>query len=275
MDGVINAGRAPRPERWAVTWRPAPRAAMRLFCLPHAGGGAATFRRWAQLLAPDIEVVAIRLPGRESRLAERPCQRIDQLVPALVRDLEPWLYKRHAWFGHSMGAGVAFEVCRLMRRLDLPPAERLIVAAAPAPQLPRREPPVHDAPVGDLLGRLRELNGTSAEVLDELPMLMPLIPMLRADFALAENHAYRPEHPLRLPISVYGGTADESVNDEELAAWRHQSSLDTSVRLFDGGHFFVHDADGAVPHAVATDLLEAGRSDHNENNGGLHVSYQC
>ncbi|MEK8110162.1 thioesterase domain-containing protein [Micromonospora sp. M12] len=82
-----------------------PRAAMRLFCLPHAGGGATTFRRWAQLLAPDIEVVAIRLPGRESRLAERPCQRIDQLVPALVRDLEPWLYKRHAWFGHSMGAG--------------------------------------------------------------------------------------------------------------------------------------------------------------------------
>ena len=55
----------PVPTDWEVRWHPAKHAKVRLVCLPHAGGGSVAYQAWAVDLAPDIEVVAIRLPGRE------------------------------------------------------------------------------------------------------------------------------------------------------------------------------------------------------------------
>jgi medium-chain acyl-[acyl-carrier-protein] hydrolase len=276
MDGLTYRSTTAREGEWAVRRRPLSQARMRLFCLAHAGGGAVAFRSWAPYLEPGIEVVAIRLPGRETRFRERPYDRLDDLLAPLLRNIAPLLDRPHAWFGHSMGAGIAFEVCRAQRRLGLPEPDRLLVAGLPAPHLPRRATPVHDAPAEELFARIGQLkgkedagkengtpvNGEAGETPAGNPMLNVMLPTLRADFAVAETHTHRPGPALGCPVTVYGGRSDASTTREELAAWSRHSDADTTVRLFPGGHFFPHDdPDGFLP-VLADDLL--GRRSHHE-----------
>ncbi|MFI0822576.1 thioesterase II family protein [Streptomyces sp. NPDC021098] len=262
MDELTRTPALARSGAWAVRRKPLPEARIRLLCLPHAGGGATVFRAWRQRLEPEIEVVPIRLPGRESRFGERPYKRLDDLLPPLLRDVTPLFDRPHAWFGHSMGAGIAFELCRAQRRLGLPEPVRLLVAGLPAPHVPRRATPVHDAPSEEIFSRLGELHGGLAEPHADNPMLNVMLPTLRADFAVAETHTHRPGPALGCPVTVYGGRSDASTTREELAAWSKHSVADTTIRLFPGGHFFPHDdPDGFLP-VLADDLL--GRRSHNE-----------
>ncbi|MFI2437499.1 thioesterase II family protein [Streptomyces sp. NPDC018693] len=241
---------------WEVRWHPAPGARIRLLCLPHAGGGALAYRAWARALAPDIEVVAIRLPGRESRFREEPFSRLGDLVPGLVKDLAPLLAEPHAWFGHSMGALIAFEACRASRALGLGRARRLLVSGRPAPHLPLRGAPVHAAPMADLVARLRANGGTPDEVLEDDVAMAALLPMLRADYSVAETYAHRPDEPLDCPLSVFGGEQDPLVTPQELAAWRRHSARGCTVRTYPGGHFYLHEEPAPLLRVIESDLLQ-------------------
>lgn len=255
MDGMTMSAPTLAPSPWQVRWRPVPDATIRLFCLPHAGGGAVAYRIWAERLADHgVEVVAIRLPGRETRFRDRPYTRLDELVPALVDDLRPVLDRPYAWFGHSMGALVAFEACRLARRLGLAPPVRLLVSGRPAPHLAPRESRVHNAPTPRFLARLREMNGTPPELLNDPGALASLLPTLRADFAIAETYRYRTGPPLEVPISVYGGASDVFANADELRGWCQHSVVGCTARVLDGGHFFLHDFHRRLLPLVAVDL---------------------
>jgi medium-chain acyl-[acyl-carrier-protein] hydrolase len=255
MDGLTTSAPRMTPSPWQVRWRPVPAATVRLLCLPHAGGGAGAYRTWAESLADHgVEVVAIRLPGRETRFHERPYTRLPELVAALIDDLRPVFDQPYAWFGHSMGALVAFEACRLARRLGLPSPDRLLVSGRPAPHLVPRESRVHNAPVPRFLARLREMNGTPPELLNDPGALASLLPTLRADFAIAETYQYRTGPPLEVPISAFGGASDVFANAEELRGWGQHSTAGCTVRVLDGGHFFLHDFHRRLLPLVAVDL---------------------
>lgn len=259
MDGLTQQRVRPaalvRADGWAVTWRPSPQAALRLFCLPHTGGGAAVYRDWADQLAPDIEVVAIRLPGRECRFREPAFARADQLVAEMIDCIAPLLDRPHAWFGHSMGALLAFESCRMLHKRRLPTATRLLVAGRRAPHLAAWEPPVHAAPQEELVERLRMLNGTPPEVLDDPAVIRTLLPTLRADFAISERYAYAPERPLDCPITALGGTRDPMATFAELAAWGRHTAAGCTVHMIDGDHFFLHTSQRSVIPLIRDALL--------------------
>ncbi|MFI0408235.1 thioesterase II family protein [Actinomadura sp. 3N508] len=256
MDDVTNdAG------RWGVRWTPAPSARLRLFCLPHAGGGAAVYRQWARDLAPDIEVVAIRLPGREARFGEPAYHSMTELVPALVHGLSPWLDKPHAWYGHSMGALIAFEVCRELRRLRFPPPERLLVSGHAAPHLPLRRPPVHEAPTDELVRRLQQLSDAPVEVLSDPAVIAALLPTLRADFAVFETYRHTDEPPLEHPITVFTGDRDEFATAAELAAWQRHTAAAWAHHVLQGDHFF--------PHRERARFLRVLTSELHPANGGV------
>jgi medium-chain acyl-[acyl-carrier-protein] hydrolase len=240
---------------WAVRWHPVPQAEVRLFCVPHTGGGAAVFRAWAKRLAPAIEILAIRLPGREARFRAAPLARLHDLVPALVDDIEPLLDRPHAWFGHSLGALIAFESCRLLRARSLAEPLRLMVSGHPAPHLPPSRRPLHDAPDEVIIARLRELGGTPREVLDDRVALSALLPMLRADFALSETYRCQPTLPLDCPITVFGGWDDPFASVDQLRAWDRHSASGCELRMFHGGHFFINDALDELLSLIRLDLL--------------------
>jgi medium-chain acyl-[acyl-carrier-protein] hydrolase len=214
----------------ASAWFPGADAVegLRLFWFPHAGGGTAA--RALPAICP------VRLPGREARIAEAPFERMEPLVAALADAIRPYLAQPFAFFGHSMGAAVAFELARLLRRRHQPLPKLLVASGARAPQFRRNYTPP-PAP-GD------------ERFLEELPVL-------RADAALYRRYVYTEDAPLHCAIRAYGGAEDSNVRREHLEAWAEQTTASFAVRLFSGGHFYIERSRAEFLAALAADLEQA------------------
>ncbi len=226
-------------------------AARRLFTFPHAGGGA---------LSGPVDVLAgwqiarVRLPGRESRLAEAPFERMAALVKGLADAIDRYLDRPFAFFGHSMGAAVGFELARELRRRGKALPEILIASGARAPQWRRNHVPPPAPSREAFVEELRRLQGIPAEVLDDAALMRAILPSLEADAALYRAYVYRDELPLACPIRAYGGEADPNVRPEHLAGWGEQTAAGFEMRLFPGGHFYLNTARSQFLAALIEDL---------------------
>lgn len=243
-------------ERWLAYREVNPRARVRMFCFPYAGGGASAYRGWGSLLPGDVEVCPVQLPGRESRLRDKPFDAPEPLVEALADALDPYFDLPFVFFGHSMGGLLSFELARELRRRERSLPLHLFVSGRRAPHLPAREEPIHDLPEPEFLEKLRELNGTPEEVLKHQELMKLLIPILRADFAVNERYAFQEEEPFDIPISAFGGLGDEEVTREDVESWRQHTRGRFRVRMLPGDHFFIHGTRQLVTEAVARDLAE-------------------
>jgi medium-chain acyl-[acyl-carrier-protein] hydrolase len=247
---------SPPPERWLAYREVNPRARLRLFCFPYAGGGASAYRGWASSLPADIEVCPVQLPGRESRLREAPFERPEPLLQAIANALQPYLDLPFAFFGHSLGAMLSFELARELRRRGGVLPQHLFVSGRRAPDVVRREEDIHDLPEPEFIAKLRELNGTPEEVLQHAELMRLLLPVLRADFAVNETYVYTEEAPLDVGISAFGGLGDEEVTRDDVAHWSRHGRAPFRLRMLPGDHFFVHSARDLVTECVARDLAE-------------------
>lgn len=239
---------------WFGPRLPQERAAYRLFCLPYAGGGAVAYREWPTLAPEHIQICPLELPGRGSRFGEAPLSRLRPLVDGLAGAVDPYLDRPFAFFGHSMGALLAYELTRTLRRRGRPLPAHLFVSGRSAPDAPPEWTPVHDAPDDHVLERLRSLGGTPQEVLDDPELMDLMLPTLRADFAVLESYDYQDEPPLPVPLTVFGGTADTLVGPARLHGWRRQSSAGSRLRMLPGGHFFVHTSAQTIMTEIAGTL---------------------
>lgn len=229
------------PAKWIVCPAPDDGARLRLFCFAYAGGGASVFYPWKGMLPPGVELCALQMPGREVRLAERPIVEWPALVAQLEEALEPWINRPFAFFGHSLGAVIAFEVARALRHRGRPEPLHLFLSGRSAPQLPPDRQPVHALPDPEFIAEVGRLNGTPEEVLRNAELMELLIPVLRADFCLSESYRYCDEPALSAPISAYGGWKDEDTPSEKVAAWREQTLGPFRQTMFSGGHFFLNE----------------------------------
>jgi surfactin synthase thioesterase subunit len=229
-------------------------ARVRLFCLPHAGGGTSAFHRWQEYMPEGVAVCPVRLPGRESRASETPFTAIGPLVTALADAIATHTARPYALFGHSMGAGIAFELARELRRRGQPLPLCLMVSGARAPQY-RLGWTVPPEPGDDeLLAQLRRLEGIPREALEDPGVLRIILPALRADTALYRGYVYTGEEPLACPIRAYGGECDPNVGREHLEAWARQTTAGFSLSVFPGGHFYLQSAEPALLEAIAAAL---------------------
>ncbi len=241
---------------WFVCPSPNPQARIRLFCFPYAGGGTAVFHAWPRRL-PDAELWLVNLPGRGTRLDEAPYSDMTQLVRMLARAFGPHARGRFAFYGHSLGARLAFELTRSLRRQMLPQPRLLLLGACPAPQLPQAERPIHALPRAALLAELRHRNGLPAEVAARPELLDLLLPVVRADLQLFETAVYAPEPPLDMPLRLFGGTRDPLVSAGQLAAWQEQTTRPLRTTLFEGDHFFINSELEKLTTAVGRSLSPA------------------
>ena len=243
----------PVRDPWIMRPRPTPGAKVRLFCLPHAGGGASSFRGWADFLPAEVEVCPVQLPGRENRIAEKAFDRVEPLAEALSEVVARWGDLPYAVFGHSNGALIGFELARHQRRRGGAQMLHLFASGRRAPDLPNRQRDLHQLGEEELLADLRLLGGIPDALLEHAEMRKLLIPLLRADMALTETYRFAEEPPLEVPITAYGGDADPKAPLEDLRAWaRHTTSFRT--RVFPGDHFYLASGRDAVLAALSADL---------------------
>jgi medium-chain acyl-[acyl-carrier-protein] hydrolase len=245
-------------DSWIACRKPNPQARLRLFCFPYAGTGASIFRTWSDGLPAEVEVCPVEFPGRGTRLMETPFTQLSPLVQALAQALVPLLDKPFAFFGHSLGALVGFELARQLRRQSGVQPVRLFVSADRAPQVPHRDRPIHALPEGEFLAELRRLNGIPGKVLEEVELMQIMLPVLRADFAVYETYMCSTEPPLNCPISTFGGLQDHRVSRGDLEAWRDQTSVSFSLRMFPGDHFFWNTTQPLLLQALSQELRGDG-----------------
>ncbi|MBV9927177.1 MAG: thioesterase [Acidobacteria bacterium] len=253
LESVPTSGQLFLPDRRATA---NPQAALRLFCFPYAGGSAQIYRQWPASLPAAVEVCPVQLPGRGNRLLEPPFTTMAEVVAYLSDAVGPFLDKPFAFFGHSMGAVISFELARSLRRARGVEPRHLFVSGRRAPQLPRTRPPIHQLPAPELIEELRRLNGTPREVLANAELMQLMLPVIRADFAVVSSFRYTAEPPLGCPITALGGLQDEDVPREHLEAWREQTSAACTVRMFAGDHFFLQSAEPLLLRVLARDLQQ-------------------
>jgi medium-chain acyl-[acyl-carrier-protein] hydrolase len=236
---------------WVGHYKRHPQARIRLFCFPYAGGGASVFHGWGARLGGEVEVYPIQLPGRENRISEAPLTKMDTVSNLLAEALEPYLDRRVVFFGYSLGALIAYEVAvRLLAAKRVQP-ERLIVAAHGAPQIQCYREQTWRLPDSEFKRRLRRLNGTREEVLQNEELMALMLPIIRADFQLDETYDFRTDHDrLDCSVTVFGGTKDQHVSDAHLRAWMETTRGDFELKMFDGGHFFIQSHTQEVMDAV-------------------------
>jgi medium-chain acyl-[acyl-carrier-protein] hydrolase len=239
---------------WLMCPTPNPQARIRFFCFPYAGGGGLVFRTWAADLPPALEVYALRLPGRENRLMEPPFIRLTPLVETLTSVLQPYLDRPFAFFGHSMGALLCFELVHALRHQQGQSPVHLFISGRRAPQLAAPHPPIHNLPEAEFVEKLRRLNGTPEAVLRDAALMQVLLPTLRADFALCETYGYVTKEPLDCPISAFGGLQDTEARYDDLTAWRDQTRCAFTLRMLPGDHFFLHSSRTVLLQAISNDL---------------------
>ncbi|GAA2386895.1 thioesterase II family protein [Streptomyces viridochromogenes] len=227
---------------------------LRLFCLHHAGAGASAFRGWQELVGPRIEVIPAQLPGREARFAEPAERSMATLVERLVEPLgERAGSVPFAFFGHSMGALLGYELTRRLTALGRPPL-LLGASGCVAPQLQRPERAVYGLSDDEFLQHIRKLEGTPSEILDDPSLRDLLLPVLRDDFIACETYVYEEHPPLGTALAVFGGDADPGVPADQLASWGDLTEARTVVKIFPGGHFYLADQLGALVSALVAEL---------------------
>ena len=238
---------------WITFFKPNPQAKLRLFCFPYAGSGANIYRNWPDKLPADIEVCPIQLPGRGSRLKEPPFTHMIPLVEALAAALYPFLNKSFAFFGHSMGAMISYELACLLRRRHVIEPAHLFVSGRRAPQLPDSTR-TYDLPEGEFIQKLREIKGTPQEVLDHQELMRLMLPLLRADFEVCQTYVYKQELPLSCGITAFGGAEDEEETRGVLEEWRARTSGSFTIWMLPGDHFFLHTSEELLLQMLTREL---------------------
>lgn len=224
---------------------------LRLFCFPHAGGSASSYHDWHSKLPKGVQVSSIQLPGRGARLAEQSFTDMALLVDAVTDAIADEIDLPFAFFGHSMGAIVAFEVARKLRERNLALPSHLFVSACRAPHLKLDRAPLHTLPTDDFCQALAELNGTPKEALEHRELMEMLEPMLRADFKAIETRTFTETEPLNIPLTVFAGDNDPSATVELVTPWEEHTTAGFWVKRFPGDHFYLQQQQGPLLQEVS------------------------
>lgn len=227
---------------------------VRLFCFAYAGGNAMLYRPWQQQMDTRIEVLPVQLPGRGVRMMETPYSDMQKLVPDLAEVILREASVPFAFFGHSLGSLLAFEIIRYCQTKQLPLPVHAFFSGCAAPQF--RKPPegMHLMPDDELMDKLKAYNGTPPAVLANRELMELVLPMIRADFSIVETWQYRPMPLFPTPISVLAGRQDDRTSEEQATGWAKESSGSCSVHWFEGDHFFIHGENEQV-RTVVEDTL--------------------
>lgn len=233
--------------------RPVSAPKLRLFCFPYAGGGGNTYLPWARKLNDEVELVFVQTPGRGSRISEQPHDTMASLINELIHNASYFTRTPYAFFGHSLGSRVAYELCIQFKNFGLPLPKHFFASGSRAPHLISENKSIYNLPENEFIKEIEQLNGTPREVLNNKELIELFLPLLRADFKLADTYRAN-EIKMPFPITVLHGKDDVGIKREQLAAWGRLSAEEYSLVEFEGDHFFINQSGHKVLEHVSSVL---------------------
>lgn len=244
-------------ELWLRRFHPAPEAAVRLVCFPHAGGSASYFHPLSGALTPHVEVRAVQYPGRQDRRSEKCIDNVAELADAVFADIHRQITPPFAFFGHSMGAVVAFEVALRCARAGLPGPARLLVSGRRAPS--SRPAPIDLGSDAAVIAQLRRLGGTAELLMREPELLAAIVHVTRVDYQAVQRYVAAPGSVLTgVPITALVGDRDPVTDVNDVPAWGEHTTGPFDLHVLPGEHFFLESRRTEVI-AILKEALTPGR----------------
>jgi len=242
---------AVRRSGWCRVFQPRPAATMRLVCFPHAGGAASVFHGWVDRMPRSVELVAVQYAGRQDRRDEEPVADLETMASLVVADIEPLFDRPVAFFGHSLGATIAFEVARKLQPRFPTPITRLVVSA--------RKPPGECGPGGydfrrdeDIRRYLGRVGGRATMVMENEELWQITVPALRSDLLMSDRYSYADGAPLTCPITVVAAEDDYGCGIAEMRSWAAHTIGAVDEHVVPGDHFYLD----APPEELFTVLVD-------------------
>lgn len=227
---------------------------MRLFCFHYAGATASIFRTWQDSLPGWLEVVAVQLPGRDYRFGEPLLEDAGPIAAELAQEIQPLLDRPYVFFGHSMGALIAFDLAHELRRRGSRQPELFIASGRNAPKFLWRDAGIQALSDDVFIATVRDYNGTPEALLNEPSMRDLWLPRLRADLTISATYKYAQPAPLDCPLLVLHGTNDGLISDEGLRGWLTETRGPVRYVCYPGNHFFLHSDEQIVLADVSREL---------------------
>lgn len=227
---------------WIEVIRHNTQASSSLFCFHHAGGAASFFNAWQNRFPDTVNLYAIQLPGRETRFGEVAPASLRACSEAIASALSLPTQTNNFFFGHSMGALIAYEVLQIWSEQQKRLPDHLFVSACRAPHIPERCP-LHHLDDNALMQNLAAYNGTPDSLFEEHPELLELLlPMMRSDFTLAETYlpSLSDAKTLDCPITAFLGQDDPTVLEEDMSPWANYSAKSFALKALPGDHFYLN-----------------------------------
>jgi acyl transferase domain-containing protein/surfactin synthase thioesterase subunit/aryl carrier-like protein len=235
------------------------KTSFRLYCFPYGAGGASEYAGWESQLGPDFRVISVQLPGREERIAEAPIGEMSLLLDALNDAFEEHLTTPFAFYGHSIGALIAYVFTLHLQQKGKPLPRHLFVGAFSSPtiwpnpwfkelMIRLKKAGIHSLPkIDESLSEKQIMRAFSAftsgaslefdQVNEEY--VRKLLPSIWADLRLVEKFALPANQALSIPMTALGGTLDDRVSVKDIKAWKSLSAGNFSFSLLEGSHFFL------------------------------------
>lgn len=218
----------------------------RLFCFPYAGSGAAVYRQWAPLLPPDVELYAIEIPGRV-HLKEKTAADMKELVEVIYPEILPLLDLPYAFFGHSYGSIMAYELARKLQEEQKPLPIHLFVSSRRPPHISPKGASISHLPDTEFIKEIQIQFGAIPEaVLKDKTLLAMFLPILKEDLRINEQYLGSIEPPLTIPVTFYHGMEDGSGALFNTDKWSEVTTGPFTTKIFPGGHFYIDTARKAL-----------------------------
>lgn len=227
---------------------------IKLFCIPHAGGSAAFYSKWKDYINPSIEICPIELAGRGKRFKEDFYDNIDEAVEDVYDIIKNDLDNNYAFFGHSMGSLIAYELSHYIMKLKNKPPEHIFFSGRKAPNIIYENNCIHKLPGEELKRKVFEFSGTPKEVLDNSHMSNIFLKILRADFKICELYKYvKRDFKLDCNITILNGNKDD-IKINHIASWKQYTSKECYIYFFKGGHFYINDNIKSLAYIINSTL---------------------
>ncbi len=235
---------------------------IKLFCFPYAGGSSAAYHPWKPLLRDGIELRAIELAGRGRRISDNPYENLKDAVEDVFGLIHEEIKESpYMFFGHSMGAMIAYDLAQKIRDMQLPGPVHLFFSGKGAPNIDRPdEKKYHLLDENAFREEVIKLGGTPPEFFEHPELMELFLPLLKNDFRIAETHKpIKTIKEFEQDITVLLGREDD-LNAEQRDEWRKHTSKCCHVHHFPGGHFFMHDEQKAILRIIEDVVRQNTRS---------------
>ena len=224
-----------------------------LICFPFAGGSVYSYARYQGFPQRNIKLTTFELPGRGRRIDQPFLPEIHAMADDLYKQVMPIINEPYAFYGHSMGALIAYLITKRIIREGLPQPLYLFVSGRFGPSAEDPEPPTHDLPPDEFRKKLREIGGSPDELLDDDTLMNFFDPILRSDFRAIEQYVYEETTPFDIPIITMAGK-DEKITEEQAMAWQKETTRPIELHWFEGKHFFILDHAGEIMRIIGQKL---------------------